>query len=114
LDKDLLLFLQSLLDKDQDATPTSSHLGVFFFFFFSAPKYDPTNQPPSSSVIPQPSDGKPVGSTPRGSGIDATELPKRYHRKILSAEEIEYIEVVKLFVFFFLIVQNERYDTCIQ
>ncbi|CAE1262441.1 MRPS36 [Acanthosepion pharaonis] len=35
---------------------------------------------------------KPVGSMPRGSGIEWSQLPAKYHRKPLSQEEIEFIE----------------------
>lgn len=41
---------------------------------------------------------KPVGSMPRGSGIEWSQLPAKYHRKPLSQEEIEFIEVSHYFL----------------
>jgi len=34
----------------------------------------------------------PIGMTPRGSGMDESQLPKRYHRKSMTASEMEMIE----------------------
>lgn len=39
-----------------------------------------------------PAISKPVGSAPRGSGIDESQLPARYARKPLSQYEGEYIQ----------------------
>ncbi len=39
---------------------------------------------------------KPIGKTPRGSGIDADQLPGRYDRKPLEDVEMQYIMVSKL------------------
>ncbi|XP_064609798.1 alpha-ketoglutarate dehydrogenase component 4-like [Liolophura sinensis] len=46
----------------------------------------------SSSSNPSTSSSKPIGSTPRGSGIDSIDLPSRYRRKPLTEEEMEFIE----------------------
>ena len=69
-------------------------------FFFTVPKYDPSKSPgiPAVSVSSQ---SKPVGTTPRGSGIDDALLPPRYKRKLISLEEMEYIEVCLSGVFRF-------------
>ncbi|XP_037510574.1 alpha-ketoglutarate dehydrogenase component 4 isoform X1 [Rhipicephalus sanguineus] len=39
-----------------------------------------------------PAESKPVGSLPRGSGIDESQLPARYARKPLSQYEGDYIQ----------------------
>ena len=36
----------------------------------------------------------PIGSTPRGTGIDEEFMPKRYQRKPISDLEMEIIEVI--------------------
>lgn len=38
-------------------------------------------------------DKKPIGSTPRGSGVDFLELPLKYKRKPIDQVEIDYIMV---------------------
>lgn len=45
----------------------------------------------SSSSSKPAATSKPVGSTARGSGLDA--VPAKYDRKPISKEEMEYIEV---------------------
>ncbi|XP_076465732.1 alpha-ketoglutarate dehydrogenase component 4-like isoform X2 [Babylonia areolata] len=42
---------------------------------------------PASAAV-----SKPVGSTPRGSGIDDVNLPKKYQRKLIDVDEMEFIE----------------------
>ena len=49
------------------------------------------------------SSSKPIGSTPRGSGIDYTELPQRYHRLPLTEEEIEFITVCEHYLILHLV-----------
>ncbi|XP_071104268.1 alpha-ketoglutarate dehydrogenase component 4-like [Haliotis cracherodii] len=46
----------------------------------------------ASSPARPPADSKPIGRGTRGSGIDYNDLPVKYHRKIISQEEMEYIE----------------------
>ena len=40
-----------------------------------------------------PSYQAPIGITPRGSGIEANQLPLRFRRRLIDEEEIEYIQV---------------------
>ena len=40
-----------------------------------------------------PSYQAPIGITPRGSGIEANQLPLRFRRRPIDEEEIEYIQV---------------------
>ena len=57
---------------------------------------------PMSAPSPAPTPAvtsKPVGRMPRGSGIEWSQLPAKYHRKPISQEEIEFIEVSKVFFF---------------
>ncbi|XP_054160303.1 alpha-ketoglutarate dehydrogenase component 4-like [Oppia nitens] len=44
------------------------------------------------SVSATSSSSPPIGSTPRGSGIDEELIPKRYQRKPISQQEMEIIE----------------------
>ncbi|KAL8565291.1 hypothetical protein ACOMHN_001189 [Nucella lapillus] len=46
----------------------------------------------ASSPAASASVSKPVGSTPRGSGIDDLNLPKKYQRKMIGLDEMEFIE----------------------
>lgn len=55
---------------------------------------------PSSTPSP-PSNAPPIGLTPRGSGIDYSDLPLKYQRKPISQEEMEYIEVCLSIIFNF-------------
>ncbi|XP_067666768.1 alpha-ketoglutarate dehydrogenase component 4-like [Haliotis asinina] len=47
---------------------------------------------PASSPAKPPADSKPIGRGARGSGIEYSDLPLKYHRKLISEEEMEYIE----------------------
>lgn len=51
-----------------------------------------TSKGQKPSVPSTPSNAPPIGLTPRGSGIDYTDLPLKYQRKPISQEEMEYIE----------------------
>ncbi|XP_033750733.1 28S ribosomal protein S36, mitochondrial-like [Pecten maximus] len=57
---------------------------------------DASLQPRDAAVVTPPSTAapasKPVGNTPKGSGIDYNDLPGRYHRKPLTEEEMEFIQ----------------------
>ncbi|XP_049518247.1 alpha-ketoglutarate dehydrogenase component 4-like isoform X1 [Dermacentor silvarum] len=46
----------------------------------------------ATSSAATPTESKPVGSAPRGSGIDESLLPARYARKPLSQYEGDYIQ----------------------
>ena len=63
----------------------------------AAPEMNPaTSAAPVTSASPPTATttaSKPIGSTPRGSGIDYLNLPTKYKRKLLSVEEMEFIEV---------------------
>lgn len=52
----------------------------------------PTTRQATKATSAAPLPSKPVGSLPRGSGIDESQLPARYARKPLSDYEGEYIQ----------------------
>lgn len=49
----------------------------------------------AASTATAPQAPKAVGTTSRGSGIDFTELPTKYRRRMIEKDEMEYIEVGK-------------------
>ncbi|XP_025077272.1 28S ribosomal protein S36, mitochondrial-like [Pomacea canaliculata] len=46
----------------------------------------------AASTATAPQAPKAVGTTSRGSGIDFTELPAKYRRRMIEKDEMEYIE----------------------
>ncbi|CAG2103319.1 unnamed protein product [Medioppia subpectinata] len=46
----------------------------------------------TDSVVSSSTSGPPIGSTPRGSGIEEELMPKRYQRKPITPLEMEMIE----------------------
>ncbi|XP_046546474.1 28S ribosomal protein S36, mitochondrial-like [Haliotis rubra] len=50
--------------------------------------------PPATASSPArpPADSKPIGRGARGSGLEYSDLPLKYHRKVISLDEMEYIE----------------------
>ena len=47
----------------------------------------------AKSNTPKASSGPPIGNTPRGSGIEFEHLPTKYHRRLITEEEMEAIQV---------------------
>ncbi|KAK6188209.1 hypothetical protein SNE40_004439 [Patella caerulea] len=45
-----------------------------------------------SSPTTSNSSSKSIGSSARGSGIEYDQLPSKYHRKLITPDEMEYIE----------------------
>ena len=57
----------------------------------AAGSVDPLVSMSSVPSPPQNATSKPIGSTPRGSGISEKDMPAKYRRKPLTDEEMEYI-----------------------
>ena len=49
------------------------------------------SQPPAASQSRVNRDDKPIGKTPRGSGMEYRDMPTKYHRRPIDQEEINYI-----------------------
>eukprot|EP00745_Piridium_sociabile_P022926 TRINITY_DN35764_c0_g1_i1.p1 TRINITY_DN35764_c0_g1~~TRINITY_DN35764_c0_g1_i1.p1 ORF type:complete len:108 (-),score=19.32 TRINITY_DN35764_c0_g1_i1:605-901(-) len=69
-----------------DPAPVASSPAVTSVSAVSSPSGNPSSSSSSAAG------SKPVGSTARGSGIDDLDLPKKYQRKVIDVDEMEYIE----------------------